>query len=215
MENQHNEETILYSSQKEILTGDLVATIMGQDPSIQIFQQQGNPQDFRRVIDLEGPLFHKRKLDLVRGIIQQKIYITHGVYYAVGAQKARIIPAFSSASSQAKIPDPTHELEVPTHVGVNVYLQSSETFCLQFGINPTVKFEIQKEPGVSYELNISNNCLKAEGSGDCPSDFQNYYNLAEVPVAQRLDIEYLNDGSAGSDRTPCDTIYLSQTQTFP
>lgn len=209
------EEVILFSSRKEILTGDIVAMIEGQKPQVQVFEKEGDEQDFRRVIDLEGPRFHKKKLNLVKGIIRQKIYIKHGIYHAIGKRNALIKPAFAEAATLAGITAMTQEVELPTHIGVNVYLPEGQTFCLQFGTNPAVKFEMQKETGVSYEISVSNNCRKEEDGEECLSDFQSYYILADVSVPQRFDIENVTSGQIGSDRTPCDTIYCSQTTEFP
>src|SRR5262249_54469611 len=102
-------------------------------------------------------------------------------------------------------------------------MNANETLNITYGEDNNRQTITRPTPGDNsyYEIYASNNCslsnadLKRRLSDRKPrhSDFQNYYNLIDLPVAKRKEVLMLP--VKGSNRFPCDLILLGRHSDLP
>ena len=206
--------------QHAAVTDDILKTDPKIDPnSEKRFERLGYTTDFRWVIDLEGKRFHKNKLEVVPGVIGRKVSIPHGVLYTENWAARKLTAAYHRAAKMAGIEIPPHCLYVANQLGIAIEsLSKDETIDIEYdseGERKTLSLSSSKAgPSIYYEILISNNCpASVAEKKNKQRDFQHYYNVVNVPVAERFELDRV-DG-AGSSIVPCDLIFLGQTPQLP
>ncbi len=223
-------------TKSEIKSGDVSIAVANREPDISCFQFDSlasdyfnsDPRDlvaerdknlfsystdFRWVIDIEGKRFHDKKLEIVPGVLYRKITIPNGVLYTHRLVKRMVLSAYQQAASLVKNDIEPRYFYVTNQLGIAISeLKADEVLSVFY----TVKGKPQNLPlanpdeGFYYEIYISNNCPASEAQKrNRQSDFQHYYNVLNVPVAERLELD-IPKGS-GDRITPCDLIFLGQT----
>ncbi len=165
----------------ELLTEDIYFEIPGRPGGVDIFL--GSPdfprrsdQDFRWIIDLEGEEFHDRKLQIKQDATFQRIFINQGQFHTAKKREVRIQSPGSASSSPAN---------VAQVVGCNVVLTEGEKAVLRFGQN---RLEFSGDGNTSYEIEIENLCMPAEGSEESmgDGDFHRLYDALIVDDNQKF-----------------------------
>lgn len=169
--------------------------------------------DFRWVIDLEGPRFHGKKLEIVPRVIQRKIHISNGILYTEKWARREVKMAYDAAATFAGVKVDNRYYYVARQLGIAIeQIDENQTLNITYGDpqSPQTMSLSKPDEGIYYEILISNNCqVKDAEKKNRQSDFQNYYNVVNVPIAERMELCFLP--GSGSTRLPCDLIYLSGT----
>jgi hypothetical protein len=178
---------------------------------------QQHQRDFRWVLDLEGKLFHKRKLSITPGTLERKIRISNGVMSVRNVAPRSIKYAFPEAARLA-----SHTLErsgiyVAYQIAVDLVADSPDNSVIisynQAMSEKLNKISLAPSEDYYYEIFLNNNCPEPEEEDAVKkyfSDFQHYYNVfSEVLANERYDFGAINTGG-GSRSSPCDLILLGQ-----
>lgn len=174
-------------------------------------------QDFRWIIDMEGPRFHGKKLEVVPGVIRRKIHIPNGVLYTEEWARRKVKRAYQAAAMLARLNADNRYYYVARQLGIAIdTIDENQTLNIAYGETGSLQTISLSKPdeGIYYEILISNNChVKDAEKKNRQTDFQNYYNVMNVPVAERLELSVI--GGQGAVRIPCDLIYLGETPELP
>lgn len=178
--------------------------------------------DFRWVIDLEGARFHGKKLDVVPGVIHRKITILNGLLHTEKFVARTITNAYQIAAKMAKKDAPPRQYFIANQLAIAIEkLDGDNTLDISYSqkdkkgtLKPKVLSLDSPEKGIYYEILISNNCSdNVSKHNDRQSDFQHYYNVINVPTTERFEMTV--PGGQGSNRYPCDLIFLGETSELP
>jgi len=121
------------------------------------------PFDFRWVLDLEGADFYGRPLTKTSATMRPSIAIDNGLFYSF----------YTTRSSFARLPVDSllflgHVAEI---VGANVYLQNGGEVLVRINTaSGPIDTTLRKQPGVSYQLDLTNNCTQAGDPTKCVFD---------------------------------------------
>lgn len=232
-------------SKNEIKTGDVKISLSQSSPHITCYQHSALTEesflvdasktnseialkskeygpDFRWVIDLESARFHGRKLDVVPGVIHRKISILNGVLHTEKLAIRTIANAYPMAAKMAKIESSPRHYFVANQLAIAIEkLGADNTIDISYfqkdkkGVIKNKVLSLgETEKEVYYEILISNNCSDGVSkANDRQSDFQHYYNAISVPTVERLEMTV--PGGQGSNRYPCDLIFLGATPELP
>lgn len=174
-------------------------------------------QDFRWIIDLEGARFHGKKLEIVPGVIRRKIHISNGILYTEQWARRKVKMAYQAAATFAGLKADNRYYYVARQLGIAIeQINENQTLNLTFGDarSPQTLSLSKPDESIYYEILVSNNCQVNElEKKNRQTDFQNYYNVVNVPIAERLELGLI--GGQGTDRAPCDLIYLGGTPELP
>lgn len=174
-------------------------------------------KDFRWIIDMEGPRFYGRKLEIIPGVIHRKIHIPNGVIYTEAWARRKVQMAYQTAATLAGISTSKHYYYVTNRLGIAIdKLDENQTLNIRHGDARSSQMLSLSKPdeGIYYEILISNNCnVKDAEKRNRQTDFQHYYNAINVPIAERLELGTL--AGQGDDRFPCDLVYLGETPELP
>lgn len=173
--------------------------------------------DFRWIIDLEGARFHGKKLEVVPGVIRRKIHISNGILYTEKWARREVKMAYENATTLAGLKADNCYYYVTRQLGIAIeQIDENQTLNITYGDQQSPQTLSLRKPdeGIYYEILISNNCqVKDAEKKNRQSDFQNYYNVVNVPIAERMELWFLP--GSGSTRLPCDLIYLGETSELP
>lgn len=224
----------------EIKTGDITISVSGKqadlvtynhsslteelmlsDPRSSSSEVERNSEDysrdFRWIIDLEGPRFHGKKLEVVPGVISRKIHIPNGVLYTEKWARRKVMMAYQGAATFVGRNADSRYYYVTSQLGIAIdALDKNHPLNISYGDARSPKTLSLSKPdeGIYYEILVSNNCqVKNIEKKSRQTDFQHYYNLVNVPIAERLELGVI--GGQGSYRVPCDLIYLGGTSELP
>lgn len=224
----------------EIRTGDIAISISGKSADVTAYHHPelteesilSDPRnissaiesnsdeysrDFRWVIDLESARFHGKKLEVVPGVIRRKIHIQNGVLYTEEWARRKVKMAYQAAATFAGLQADNRYYYVARQLGIAIdQIDENQTLNIAYGgaHSPQTLSLSKPDDGVYYEVLISNNCqVKDAEKKNRQTDFQNYYNVVNVPIAERLELGLI--GGQGTDRLPCDLIYLGGTPELP
>lgn len=216
------------------------------DPDYQSFDRLGDtedPEDFRWVLDLQGPLLHGDALTLRRDEeyrCRPRIFIPHGIFYTHSKTPQRYTRYPRRGQTGyvplGKLADKVGADIVcdPLHGQVIVRIRDVETFTLDS--NDDLK--------TRYRIDISNLCDPEQPNCPTESDFPNYYKVASDVDHIEFDLVYETSRSAagntrsltdflrerglngpfpdrfenlGSNGPPqvCNVTFLSRTNTIP
>jgi hypothetical protein len=230
--------------QNEIVNGDIFITIPDRVSNIQLYHhsnlvdndfysdptdlaskistnQDEYEPDFRWVMDLEGPRFYDRKLQIVPGVINRVIRVNQGIFYTERFIGRTIRQAYPEAGIRLGSSFPNRSYYVATQLAIAIEVLLAGEFLDISYTDPSGPRTISLPPPAAnsfYEIYASNNCSLSEESrrmieGDVKprhSDFQYYYNVINLPVVDRMDLEIFLPG-AGSSNFPCDFTFLGLT----
>lgn len=173
--------------------------------------------DFRWIIDLEGARFHGEKLEVVPGVIRRKIHVLNGVLYTEEWGRREVRMAYETAAMLAGKGADSRYYYVARQLGIAIeQIDENHTLNITYGDpqSPQTLALSKPDEGIYYEILISNNCqVKDAEKKNRQSDFQNYYNVVNVPIAERMELGVLP--GSGSRVAPCDLIYLGETSELP
>lgn len=174
-------------------------------------------RDFRWVIDLEGARFHGKKLEIVPGVIRRKIHISNGILYTEQWARRKVKTAYQAAATFAGLKADNRYYYVTRQLGIAIdTIEENQTLNITYGEarSPQTLSLAKPDESIYYEILVSNNCqVKDPAKKNRQTDFQNYYNVLNVPIAERLELGLI--GGQGTDRLPCDLIYLGGTSELP
>lgn len=171
-----------------------------------------DPNDFRWVVDIEGPEFHNRALEVPKGVLTPAFHFDNGLLYTGSTSAVDII--------QDKKPKMPNTL-VAVFIGANIYLADKNEASLRIGTNnPLV---MKKEKDVSYKIQVLNNCDKVvkNPGGDFVQFYKAFKNkgLKEIPGPEKFSIlaaEVLNAAvDLDSRQHPCGPAFGGKIQAFP
>ena len=171
-----------------------------------------DPQDFRRVMDLEGEHFYNRPLKVRRGVLRPILFVAKGLFYTatLTSDLYRTIPVAANGAARttrrAVIWDRSPNTSAPT-----IYLtHSNQALVLRAGRNGSELFRLNREEGTTYEITIENGDTPRAPAG---SDFRHYYDAVELnPGEPKILIDVCGlppmRGGLGS---PCEVIWFSKS----
>ena len=207
-------------------------------------QDKGDPEDFRWVLDLQGPLLHGGELTLRRGEdeyrCRPRIFVRHGIFYTHSKTPQRYVRYPRKGQTGyvhlGKLADKVGADIVchPLHGRVIVSISNLQTFTLES--NDDLK--------TRYRIDISNLCDPSRPNCPTVSDFPKYYTVASDVDKIEFDLHYetarmaagntrsLSDfmrerglngpfpsefENLGSNGPPqvCNVTFLSETNTIP
>jgi len=192
-------------------------------------EDNNNVNDFRWVIDLEGPRYHDKKLNITPGMLERKIFIGNGALstrqiaprvlkYAF--PKAPPISEQFPASEKSPVSERLPVIDnryVAYQVGVDL-ISDGEPVVLSYSdatASKANKLRLAAHDDYYYEIHLNNICERPDQSILRFSDFQHYYNVfADTQPADRFDFEPFVDGGANF-RSPCDVTFLGQHEELP
>lgn len=223
----------------EIRTGDIYISIEGRSADIACYNYEKvdsqvlltNPQissdvirkmaeygtDFRWIMDLEGERFHRQQLNILPGVLKRKLILPNGILATerlVGRKRKYAFEQAAMLSKPERDISPLFLFVANQISAIIPNISDNETLRLSYSANgklQTIVFP-RLNTGLYHEIYISNNCPASIGAqNNILSDFQHYYSVLDVHVADRFDLEALL--GVGTRIYPCDVAYLgSSTQ---
>jgi hypothetical protein len=172
-----------------------------------------DPNDFRRVIDLEGEHFYNRPLKLKREVLRPVLVVTQGLFYTATLKSDfyMAVPVTSEATTAAAAIGAGRSLGlIAEYVGANIYLTNTQRLVLRWGQNGPELLRLHREEGITHEIWVEN----VDARGAVPgSHFSHYYDAFEIrPDEPRILIDVHGlptmKGGLGS---PCETIQLGKS----
>jgi hypothetical protein len=167
-----------------------------------------DPQDFRRVIDLEGEDFYNRPLKVRRGVLTPILFVAKGLFYtaALTSDLYRTIPV--AANGATRTPSAGHTLgQVAEYVGANIYLtHPNQALVLREGRNGAELLRLNREEGTTYEITFENSDTPQAPAG---SDFDYYYDAFELNCGEpKILIEPCGLPALRGSEAPCLPVEL-------
>ena len=151
--------------------------------------------DFRWVLDMEGPELHRQKLSVKAGALSRAVTLNHGLFYSHGLRPVRL-----EKPGAAPV-----DVDIAREIGCAVHLGENEEGVLRFGESPEFSVKLAKVPHMRYEITLDNSCADSTPGGD----FERYYDVLDVPPAQRIRISPAPGAPPpGDPRNPCDPIFM-------
>jgi hypothetical protein len=165
----------------------------------------GDPEDFRWILDLQGPLLHGDALTLRRGEesyrCRPRIFVQHGIFYTHSKTPQRYtrypLRGQTGYVYLGKLADKVGADIVcdPLHGRVTVKITDMETFTLE--ANDDLK--------TRYRIDISNLCDPSRPNCPTESDFPKYYTVASDVDNIEFDLHYeTSRNAAGNTRSLAD-----------
>jgi hypothetical protein len=138
-----------------------------------------DPQDFRRLVDLEGAHFYNRPLKVRSGVLRPILFVTKGLFYtaALTSEPYRAVPVSSDGSKRT--PGAGRSLgHIAEVAGANIYLtRPNQALVLRAGRNGSELLRLNREEGTIYEITVENGDTPQAPAG---SDFHYYYDAIEL-----------------------------------
>jgi hypothetical protein len=138
-----------------------------------------DPQDFRRVVDLEGQHFYNRPLKVRREVLTPILFVAKGLFYtaALTSDLYRTRPV--AADGTARTLATGRSLgQIAEYVGANIYLTGpNHALVLRAGPNGAELLRLERDEGMTYEIIIDNGDTPQAPAG---SDFHYYYDAVKL-----------------------------------
>jgi hypothetical protein len=139
--------------------------------------------DFRWMVEFDGPEFHNRPLQVNEGIFNPIIYIRNGTFYTA---KKSLLQKIHPMTFTAPGPGPQ---EFTWFVGADVFLGESESSAtLRYGAGDAQSYTFTKGPEKMYLVVVLNLAPSDHPSSKMASDFQFYYDAFDVPLQEKFDV---------------------------
>jgi hypothetical protein len=170
-----------------------------------------DPNDFRRVIDLEGVHFYNRPLSVRRDVLKPILVFARGLFYTATLKSDlyMTVPVAPEGTMAPTVAGRSLGL-IAEYVGANVYLANTQALVLRWGRNGQELLRLRKEEGTTYEVWLEN----VDAGGAVPgSHFSHYYEAFEIrPDEPRILIDVSGLPSMrGGIGIPCEVIWLSKS----
>jgi hypothetical protein len=138
-----------------------------------------DPQDFRRVLDLEGEHFYNRPLKVRRDVLRPILFVAKGLFYTatLTSDVYQTLPV--AADGKTRTPAAGRSLgQIAEHVGANFYLtRPNQALVLRAGQNGAELLRLEREEGMTYEITIDNGDTPLAPAG---SDIHYYYDAVKM-----------------------------------
>jgi hypothetical protein len=138
-----------------------------------------DPQDFRRVVDLEGEYFYNRPLKVRRGVLKPILFVAKGLFYTatLSSDSYQAVP-FASNRAVGAIAANRNLGHIAEYIGANIYLtHPNQALVLRVGRNGSELLRLKSEEGITYEITIENGDTLQAPAG---SDFHYYYDAIKL-----------------------------------
>jgi hypothetical protein len=222
-------ETAELETPKGLRKGDIRLSFPKHASGVSVYQNGAfvgcsdvdDTQDFRWVVDLEGPDFHNRAMKIKPKAFSRLITLNGGVFYNFQLSDVAI------DIKRAATGEVVRRRKVSTVTGANVYLEPGDSFTLRFGEDGKGRKTFKAEKDVTWEFTFDYLCPAAKSDQpNLESDFPLYYRAFQVDKAEQFDLDLnprdreriqklIEEGGDvsgfSSHRIPCDNVFLSQT----
>ena len=185
-----------------------VTTYANTDVKFDKDTDQGDPEDFRWVIDLEGKDFHDSKLAIANpALLKPVFYIADGVFYTLK----------KTADMQGRV---TWESDYPWHfvgkvadtIAADIYLnKKGAEVVLRSDVKGSEPLRLKRESGVRYEIAVSNERHSSTAMGD-RSDFSYWYDVFRDDAGRKYDLRRVEEFDITGEATslpPASRRFLS------
>lgn len=174
-----------------------------------------DPQDFRRVVDLEGEHFYNRSLKVRRDVLRPILFIAKGLFYTatLTSDLYRTVPVTSTGAGGGRAAGRSLG-QIAEYVGANIYLtHPNQELVLRVGQNGSELLRLKREEGTTYEITIENGDTPHAPAG---SDFYYYYDAFELNRGDpRILLETYGLSSFGGGMgEACGCIWLSKSDSL-
>lgn len=152
----------------------------------------GDPEDFRWVMDLEGPEFHNRKLTITRPeMLRPRIFIPTGTLYTqeIDSQPMGLTAAgddlhWTYLGKLAKI------------IAADISFGAGDEVIVRSGVNGSNAIRLKRQPGTRYAIAIKN--TRHTMTGIARNDFHFWYDALQDNTGKMFDLRnvVLNTGAA-------------------
>src|SRR5262249_50547706 len=148
----------------------------------------------------------------------RKVQVSHGILYTGDYADRFIKWAFESLATNNNPPKLWKRARLARIISIAVPRDDSiNSIALSIG-NPTsanqYAMSLPVRSDSHYEINVTNLCHDIENPDlRTHGDFQFYYDVIPIDIEKRID--FLPMFGTGTDRTPCDPIFLGKTQVMP
>jgi hypothetical protein len=197
--------------------------------NFEIDGKQNDKNDFRWIVDMEGPKLHGKSLQKLRPssagsqIRLQELAVSDGTVYT-----SRISKEVYGRETLGQPNEPGVLIgQIAQEVSVNLECRDEAGSGLRI-LNPKTKkpLWLPKEKDVQYKINVKNICDVDMTGGQGASDFVLYYDVLRDPGDVRYDLKRVVDSNApearmrivdfdhlaiDGDLIMCDGIYLRRT----
>jgi hypothetical protein len=173
-----------------------------------------DPQDFRRVVDLEGEHFYNRPLKVRRDVLRPILFVAKGLFYTatLSSDPYRTVPVASNEVASTTATG-RNLGRIAEYVGANIYLtHPNQALVLRAGRNGSELLRLNKEEGTTYEITVEN--------GDTPrapvgGDFHYYYDAFELNRGEpKILIEPYGLPALRGSEIPCMPVGFGQSDGF-
>jgi len=174
-----------------------------------------DPQDFRRVVDLEGEYFYNRLLKVRKGVLKPILFVAKGLFYTatLSSDSYRAVPVASTRAAGA-IAAGRNLGHIAEYVGANIYLtHPNQALVLRMGRNGPELLRLKREEGMTYEVTIENSDTPQAPAG---SDFHYYYDAIKLERGDhRILLEtYGLPSFGGGMGDVCGCVWLSKSDSL-
>jgi hypothetical protein len=116
-----------------------------------------DPQDFRRVIDLEGEHFYNRPLKVRNGVLGPMLFITTGLFYSAKLTSDSYL-ALPNGPKRARgmTKAPGKLGPIAEYIGADLCLHPKQALVLRAGRSGPELLRLEREEGVTYEVTVEN-----------------------------------------------------------
>jgi hypothetical protein len=175
-----------------------------------------DPQDFRRVVDLEGERFYNRPMKLRRDVLRPILFVAKGLFYSatLTSDSYRAVPVASNGTTGAgatgAIATGRSLGQIAEYVGVNIYLtHANQAVVLRAGRKGSELLRFKKEEGATYEITVENCDTPQAPTG---SHFRHYYDAFKLNSGEpRILLETYGLPTFGGESSPCECVWLSKS----
>lgn len=198
---------------------------------------EGDPEDFRWVMDVEGPEFHDKSLTItsspsVDGAAQLKtrLQITDCVFYANRVPGQIIARDRTDDNVTGVAAAPVFLGPVADIIGADIVCKNDPSSGIVLTNEEGQRLVLPRADGIRYEIEFNNACGVPSSPADS-TDFSIYYNVLSDPDGVTFDLRDVVDAEdekatgdafedfpifAPNDRPErCDGGFLSQTRRIP
>jgi hypothetical protein len=157
-------------------------------------RDQGDPEDFRWILDMEGSELHKTKLGITHPEkLTPTLHFTHGVFYTHELSEKRASRIELNTNKQPKMLG-----KVPEKIAVDIYLDDgSSGVALSAEGNGAAPLMLTRKPGTRYEIivkNLPHNPAQCRRQGR--SHFSYYYEAIHDRSGKQFDLEVIEENKS-------------------
>jgi hypothetical protein len=149
-------------------------------------KDQGDPEDFRWILDMEGSELHKTKLSITHPEkLTPTLHFTHGVFYTGELTEQRVSRIERNTNKQPKMLG-----KVPEKIAADIYLdENASGVALSAEGNGAAPLMLNRKPGTRYEIvvkNLPHTPMQCRPQGQ--SHFSYYYEAINDRSGKQFDL---------------------------